>query len=172
MRTSSIVSLVTVTLAWAATLQTAMAQDPPPLKVELITPIAEFTDDVSIQVRNKFWGRGTDVMNMTDASNIAVARVTIQPKAVFPWHTHPGPVLITVVEGDFVYVLADDCLDRWYPPGTAVIDEGFGNVHTAYNPSDSQETVVIATFLGVPAGGPLTILDPGPDPGVCTLPTP
>ena len=172
MRTSTIRTLAMGIFALAATLQTAMAEDPPPLKVDLITPISEFTDDVSIQVRNQFWGRGTDVMNMADASNIVVARVTIQPKAVFPWHTHPGPVLITVVEGDFVYVLADDCLDRWYPTGTAVIDEGFGNVHTAYNPSDSGETVVIATFLGVPAGGPLTIPDNGPDPGICPLPTP
>lgn len=172
MKTPTTRLLAAVMLLLASILQTAMAQDPPPLKVELITPISEFTDDVSIQVRNQFWGRGTDVMNLGDASNIVVARVTIQPKAVFPWHTHPGPVLITVVEGDFVYVLADDCFDRLYPTGTAVVDEGFGNVHTAYNPNESGETVVIATFLGVPPGGPLTILADGPDPGICPLPSP
>lgn len=170
MRISPIRTWAVMLAASACTTQAAMAQDP--IQVDLVTPIAEFTDDVAIQVRNRFYGRGTDVMNLRDASNIAVAKVTIQPKAVFPWHTHPGPVLITVVEGDFVYVLADDCVDRWYPLGTAVIDEGFGNVHTAYNPSETEETVVIATFLGVPAGGPLTILDDGPDPGFCPLPTP
>ena len=156
----------------ASMLQTASADVPPPLQVELLTSISEFTDDVSIQVRNKFWGRGTDVMNMADASNIVVAKVTIQPKAVFPWHTHPGPVLITVVEGNLVYTLADDCLDRWYLPGSALVDAGFGNVHTAFNPDESAETVLIATFLGVPAGGPLTIPVAGPDPVVCPLPTP
>jgi quercetin dioxygenase-like cupin family protein len=171
MRNSSRLALALVLAASTCSMQAAVAQVPP-LQVELITPISEFTDIVAIQVRNKFWGRGTDVMNLGDASNIAVARVTIQPKAVFPWHTHPGPVLITVAEGDFVYVLADDCLDRWYPPGTALIDEGFGNVHSAYNPSDTDETVVIATFLGVPTGGPLTILADGPDPGICPLPAP
>jgi len=170
MRISPIRTLAIVLAASGCMMQAAMAQAP--LQVELITPISEFTDDVAIQVRNMFYGRGTDVMNLSDASNIAVAKVTIQPKAVFPWHTHPGPVLITVVEGDFVYVLADDCVDRWYGVGTAAIDEGFGNVHTAYNPNDTEETVVIATFLGVPAGGPLTILADGPDPSFCPLPTP
>jgi quercetin dioxygenase-like cupin family protein len=150
--------------------QAAHAQAP--LQVELLTPVSEFTDDVAIQVRNKFWGRGTSALNMKDASNIAVARVTIQPKAVFPWHTHPGPVLVNVVEGDFVYVLAEDCLDRLYLTGQAVVDEGFGNVHTAYNPSDTEETVVIATFLGVTPGSPLTIPVEGPDPAVCPLPAP
>jgi quercetin dioxygenase-like cupin family protein len=170
MRISPIRTLAIVLAASGCMMQAAMAQAP--LQVELITPISEFTDDVAIQIRNMFYGRGRDVMNLSDASNIAVAKVTIQPKAVFPWHTHPGPVLVTVVEGDFVYVLADDCVDRWYAVGTAVIDEGFGNVHTAYNPSETEETVVIATFLGVPAGGPLTILADGPDPGFCPLPTP
>ncbi len=136
-------------------------------------PPAEFTDDVAIQVRNKFYGRGNEVLNLRDASRIAVAKVTIQPKAVFPWHTHPGPVLITVVQGDFVYVLADDCVERWYLPGQAVVDAGFDNIHTAFNPSDSEETVVIATFLGGIAGEPLTNTNvPAPDPSVCPLPTP
>ncbi|HJR70778.1 MAG TPA: cupin domain-containing protein [Gammaproteobacteria bacterium] len=170
MRILRISTRAVVLAASTFAMQAAVAQ--PPLQVELITPISEFTDKVAIQVRNMFYGRGTDVMNLSDASHIAVAKVTIQPKAVFPWHTHPGPVLITVVEGDFVYVLADDCVNRWYGPGTAVIDEGFGNVHTAYNPSQTEKTVVIATFLGVPAGGPLTILADGPDPGICPLPTP
>lgn len=175
MKNAMIRILAAFMMVMASMLRTALADDPPPppaLQVEVLAPAAEFTDDVAIQVRNKFWGRGTEVLNMQDASNIVVAKVTIQPKAVFPWHTHPGPVLISVVQGNFVYTLADDCLDRWYLPGTAVIDAGFGNVHTAFNPDDSGETIVIATFLGVPAGDPVTIVVPGPDPAVCPLPAP
>jgi hypothetical protein len=162
------IAVAAVLAAGALTHSPANAQNP--ISVELLTPLAEFTDDVSIQIRNKFLGRETDALNVRDGSNIATVRVTFQPGAVFPWHTHPGPVLITVAEGDFVYALADDCIDRWYPAGTAVIDAGFGNVHMAYNPSLSDETVVYATFLGVPDGGPLTILVEGPDPDVCPLP--
>ncbi len=164
-------TVLTVAVLGTALFHTsAMAQSP--IAVELLTPLSEFTDKVSIQVRNKFEGRRTDALNVRDASNIAVAKVTLQPGAVFPWHTHPGPVLITIAEGDFVYTLAADCIDRWYPAGTAVIDAGFGNVHSAYNPSLSEETVVIATFLGVPDGGPLTVLAEGPDPEDCPLPSP
>jgi hypothetical protein len=167
MRFSSIA--IAAALAIGALAQpSAEAQNP--IAVELLTPLAEFTDDVSIQIRNQFLGRRMDALNVHDASNIAVVKVTFQPGAVFPWHTHPGPVLITVAEGDFVYALAEDCIDRWYPAGTAVIDAGFGNEHMAYNPSATDETVVYATFLGVPDGGPLTILTQGPDPDVCPLP--
>jgi quercetin dioxygenase-like cupin family protein len=149
----------------------ALAQ--PPLLVELIAGPAEFTDDVAIQVRNKFYDRGNEVLNLRDASKIAVAKVTIQPKAVFPWHTHPGPVLINVIEGDFVYVLAADCIERWYSDGQAVVDAGFDNVHTAFNPSATEETVVIATFLGAIGGQPLTDTNvDAPDPSFCPLPNP
>jgi quercetin dioxygenase-like cupin family protein len=162
--------LTAVLAAGAFVHQSAQAQAP--ITVEVLAGPAQFTDRVDVQVRNKFVGRGTDTINLQDASNIITARVTFQPGAVFPWHTHPGPVLITVVEGEFIYTLAEDCLDRWYPAGTALVDAGFSNVHSAHNPSDSQETVVIATFLGIPPGeGPTTFVN-GPAPDVCPLPTP
>jgi len=169
MRISTVV-MIAVLGAGLLVHQPANAQDP--ITVDLLGGPAEFSDRVAIQIRNKFLGRGTDTINLQDASNIITARVTFQPGAVFPWHTHPGPVLVTVVEGEFIYTLAEDCLERWYPAGTALIDAGFGNVHSAYNPSFSEETVVVATFLGIPPGeGPTTFVD-GPDPDVCPLPTP
>lgn len=131
-----------------------------PISVELLAGPAAFTDDVAAQIRNKFVGRGTDVMNLRDASNIAVAEITIQPGAIVPWHTHPGPVLITIADGEedadaFVYVLAEDCVERSYQAGEALIDAGGNNVHLAYNPSETDATVVLATFLG--ADGDLTV---------------
>lgn len=148
-------------------------EEPNPIEVELLTSRATFTDDVAVQIRNKFDGHGTDVINLRDASNIVIARLTIQPGAVFPWHTHPGPVLINIADGDnkgaFVYVLADDCVEREYAPGEALVDAGGDNVHSAYNPSDTHETVVIATFLEAPDDGPLTSTDGVTDPD-CELP--
>lgn len=163
---------VALAAGWAFIERPAAAQGIGGIDVEVIGERAEFTDDVAIQIRNKFPSRGTDVMNLRDASDIAVARITIQPGAVFPWHTHPGPVLVSIVEGDFVYTLAEDCVDRHYTVGQALIDAGFDNVHTAYNPSSSEETVVMASFLGVTPGDPLTIPVQGPDPARCPLPNP
>ena len=89
---------------------------------------------------------------------MAVARITIQPGARFPWHTHPGPVLVTVVSGEITYVMADDCVQRSLLAGTGFVDHGHGMIHSAMNPTDG-ETVIIATFLEATADGPLTITE-------------
>lgn len=115
-----------------------------------------FTDDVALQVRIKPDGRPSDVTNLTDASNLAVVEITVEDGARFPWHTHPGPVLAAVTEGELVYVYADDCLERRYPAGTAFVDPGGDNVHTAFNDS-GEDVVVIATFLDAPDEGELTL---------------
>ena len=130
--------------------------DPDPIAVTPLTERATFTDDVAVQIRNKFPDRGTDVLNMRDASNAFVAEVVIQPGATFPWHTHPGPVVINIAEGDFTYVLGEDCVEREYEGGQALIDAGGDNVHTAFNPGD-EPTIVVATFFDAPDDGPLTV---------------
>jgi hypothetical protein len=136
---------------------TANVENPPlPIAVELLTARHEFTDDIRVQVRVRPDGRPTEVVNLKDASNIAVLRFTVQPGVRFPWHSHPGLVLVTITQGELVFVYANDCIERPYPVGTAFVDPGFGNVHYAFNPT-GEETVLVATFLGVPATGPLTI---------------
>lgn len=133
---------------------------PLPIAVEMLTARHQFTDDVAVQVRVKPNGRPTEVVNLGDASNIAVLRFTVQPGVRFPWHSHPGLVMVTITQGDLVFVYADDCVERRYPAGTAFVDPGFGNVHYAFNPTGG-EAVLVATFLGVPATGALTLaVDP------------
>jgi quercetin dioxygenase-like cupin family protein len=127
---------------------------PLPIAVELLTGRHNFTDAFTAQMRLKPEGRSTNVVNY-DPSRMAVARITVQPGARFPWHIHPGPVLVAVTQGDLVYVYGDDCVERTYPAGTALGDPG-NNVHYAFNQTGG-ETVLIATFLGVPAEGLLTI---------------
>lgn len=133
----------------------APSSEHPPIFVEPLTGRHEFTDDVATQIRLKPQGRSQTVINSGDASKMAVVRITVQPGARFPWHTHPGPVLVAVTEGELVYVYADDCINRSYPAETAFVDPG-NSVHYAFNRTDG-ETVVIATFLDLPATGPLTI---------------
>lgn len=132
-------------------------EQPEPIAVEPITERHSFTDDVGAQISLTPEGLPEKVIDVDDASNVVVAEITVQPGATFPWHTHPGPVLATVTEGDLIYVYAEDCVERTYPTGTAFVDPGFDNVHTAFNPADSGETVVIATFLGAPDEGALTL---------------
>ena len=138
---------------------------PPPIAVELLTQRAVFTDDVELQIRNKLDGHATDVSNSHDPSRTVVAKITVQPGAQFPWHTHPGPVIVNIAQGELTYVMAHDCLDRPYPAGTAFVDPGRGMVHTAINRTDTV-TVLFATFFEVPPTGPLTI--PLDAPANCT----
>ena len=129
---------------------------PPPIFAEPLTARHAFTDDIAVQVRVQPDGRPTEVVNLQDASNIAMIRFTVQPGVRFPWHSHPGLVMVTVTQGELVFVYGDDCVERPYPTGTAFVDPGFGNVHYAFNPTGG-ETVIVAAFLGVPPTGPLTI---------------
>ena len=145
----------------AGPIGSADVEHPPlPIAAELLTARHQFTDHVAVKVRLRPHGRPTEVVNLKDASNFAVVRFTVQPGVRFPWHSHPGLVMVSITQGDLVFVYADDCIERPYPTGTAFVDPGFGNVHYAFNPTGG-ETVLVATFLGVPADGPLTLpVDP------------
>ena len=127
-----------------------------PITVELLTPRSLFTDDVNLQVRYSLEGNPTAVINSLNPSHTVVARITVQSGAQFPWHTHPGPVIVNVAQGELVYVQANDCVERRYPQGAAFVDPGRGNVHTAFN-ATGGDTVLLATFFEVPATGPITI---------------
>jgi quercetin dioxygenase-like cupin family protein len=146
----------------------AQTEPPPPIAVELLTPRSTFTDEVDMRIRYRLEGTKKNILDMDNPSRVVNARITVQPGAQFPWHTHPGPVIVNVLQGELVYVQASDCVERSYPLGTAFIDPGRGNVHTAFNPTD-EETVLIATFFEVPETGPLTITEGVVPPDDCPI---
>jgi quercetin dioxygenase-like cupin family protein len=159
-------ALVAVPLIGANVMPSAAQEPPPPIATEFLTGRAVFTDDVDLQVKIKLDGKATKVINVKDPSRTVVARFTVQPGAQFPWHTHRGPVVVNVAEGELVYVGAEDCVEREYPAGTAFVDPGHGHVHTAFNPTDDV-TVFVATFFEAPAEGPLLI--PAEAPADCLI---
>ena len=141
---------------------------PAPIAVEPLTPRAAFTEQTAMQFRLKLDGQSTDVIKTSDPSHIVTTKITVPPGAQFPWHTHHGPVLVTVLEGEMTYVLSSDCVGHRHPAGTAFVDQGH-EVHTAYNGTKAV-TVLIATFLEVPSGtAPLSI--PTNTPPSCKIPT-
>jgi quercetin dioxygenase-like cupin family protein len=149
-------ALIAVLLIGANVLPSAAQQPPPPIATEFLTARAVFTDDVDLKVKVKLDGKATRGVNVKDPSRTVTARITVQPGAQFPWHTHPGPVVVNVVQGELVYVDAEDCVERGYPAGTAFVDLGRGHVHTAFNATDDV-TVIVATFFEAPEEGPLLI---------------
>lgn len=132
------------------------AADPVPIAVEPLSGFTDFTDDVSLKFKRKLHDQGAEVLDVSDPGRMLVARITVQPGARFPWHTHPGPVVVHVVEGDLIYQQGSDCVERSYTSGTAFLDPG-NKTHTAWNPSGNEATVLIGVFHGVPEGSAPTI---------------
>jgi quercetin dioxygenase-like cupin family protein len=160
-------ALLGVAVIGANVLPSAAQQQPQPIASEPLTGRAVFTDDVDLKLKVKLDGEERVVVNAKDPSRTFVARFTVQPGAQFPWHTHPGPVIVNVTQGELVYVAADDCVHRSYPAGTAFVDPGHGHVHTAYNPTGAP-TVFVATFFEAPAA-PAPLLIPADEPGDCEV---
>jgi quercetin dioxygenase-like cupin family protein len=158
--------LIGVALISANALPSAAQQAPPPIATELLTGRAVFTDNVDLKIKSKLDGEATQVLNTREPSRTVVARITVQPGAQFPWHTHPGPVIVNVMKGELVYVGSDDCVEREYSADTAFVDAGRGHVHTAFNPTNDV-TVLVATFFEAPAQGPLLI--PAQAPADCDI---
>jgi hypothetical protein len=125
----------------------------------------EFTTDVAAQIRTKLDGEQTVVRNLSDASDVVVAKITITDGVVAPWHTHSGPAMVlNSGPGTLTSVITDDCVARDYPPGTAFVDPGGASLHSAVNNS-GEDVVLLAIFLGVESG-PVIPVDAPAD---CTL---
>ena len=74
-------------------------------------------------------------------SDLYVNQNTWQPGGRTGWHTHPGPSLITVIEGTItVYDAANPtCTARTYTVGQSFTDIGCGDIHNVVN-----ETAAVA----------------------------
>lgn len=109
-----------------------------------------FRDDVNVMVRLKY-ERETMVSQADESGDVVFARVTFQPGGALPWHTHPGPAIVSVVSGELTLVRAEGCTVLRYPAGSAFVDPGQGMVHVGFN-GGSTEVVLNVTYLGVPPG--------------------
>jgi hypothetical protein len=94
-------------------------------------------------------------------------QIVIGPGGTTGWHSHPGPVLVTVKSGALTLVYADDrtCQGRTYTAGESFIDRGDEFVHTALN-RGGVNLEFWATYLvpGAP-GAPIRI--DAASPGTC-----
>ena len=79
------------------------------------------TENLKLQIR-------TDV-------DVVTQTITILPNGHFGWHSHPGPVIVTVTAGALTFYDGDDgaCTPVVYAAGSSFIDEGGGHVHFARN---------------------------------------
>jgi quercetin dioxygenase-like cupin family protein len=120
-------------------------------------------DGVNFVVKNGGWMTQLRTKGQTD---IAVVENRVAPGGSFGWHSHPGPSIIIVKQGEITFYRADDptCTPQVYRAGDAFIDQGT-DVHIGVN-RGSVDLVVIVTRL-LPDGAKAR--NDAADPQVCGL---
>ena len=97
-------------------------------------------------------------------TEVAIQKVTITPGGHTGWHTHPGPILVIVTEGQINHTRfgkKDGCIERVFGPGES--EQAFvevpNQVHMARNKGDVDAVLYIAR-LNIPVGGEITDSSP------------
>ena len=78
------------------------------------------------------------------------------------WHTHPGPVFITVTQGQLTYYEYDDptCAPHVVSAGQGFVDDARGHIVRNESGLPAQDVSVIIAPVGAPFRGELSA--PGP----------
>jgi hypothetical protein len=79
------------------------------------------------------------------------------------WHSHPGPVFITVTDGTLTYYLYDDptCTPHVVTTGNGFVDDGRGHMVRNESGQSAQDvSVIIAPTAGAPFRGELDAPNP------------
>jgi hypothetical protein len=73
------------------------------------------------------------------------------------WHTHPGPVFITVTEGKVTFYEADDptCTPKVVSAGEGYVDSGAGHIGRNESGQPAKDVSVIIAPPGLPFRGEL-----------------
>ena len=94
--------------------------------------------------------------------DIVVRRHDYDPHSTTGWHSHPGPVFITVTQGTLTYYEYDDptCTPRTVSAGQGFVDDGHGHVVRNETDQPAQDMSVIIA----PVGGAFRTDLPAPHP--------
>ena len=87
-----------------------------------------------------------------DPIDIVVRQHDYAPHSTTGWHSHPGPVFITVTQGTLTYYAHHDptCTPRTVSAGQGFVDDGHGHVVRNESDQPAQDiSVIIAPVGGV-----------------------
>ncbi|MGI8971017.1 MAG: cupin domain-containing protein [Dehalococcoidia bacterium] len=82
--------------------------------------------------------------------DIVVRRHDYDPHSTTGWHTHPGPIFITVTHGTLTYYESDDptCTPHIVSAGQGFVDDGRGHVVRNETDQPAQDMSVITAPVG------------------------
>jgi quercetin dioxygenase-like cupin family protein len=126
---------------------------------------AGFADTVDIKLKLR---DDQEVIHVDGAADTVMQQILIGPGGQTGWHSHPGPAIALITDGELTLYSGDDptCTGRTFGAGQAFVDSGQGHVHMARNLT-GQNTEVWVTYLDVPPGKTPRV--DGADPGNCVF---
>lgn len=94
--------------------------------------------------------------------DIVVRQHDYAPGSSTGWHTHPGPIFITVVQGTLTFYDYDDptCTPKLVSAGQGYVDDGHGHIGLNQGGQPARDVSVILAPVGLPFRAELTA--PGP----------
>ena len=99
--------------------------------------------------------------------DVATQQIVMEGGGSTGWHSHPGPVVVTVKSGALRLIYADDptCDGTVYEAGDSFIDRGDAVTHIARNVSSTAQVEFWATYLvpGAPGTGFRNDVSPAPN---------
>jgi quercetin dioxygenase-like cupin family protein len=104
------------------------------------------TDAIHEHAHDNGWSVELEVEGATD---FVQQDVMLAPGGFSGWHSHPGPVLITVKSGTATWYNADNCTPIVYPKGSAFIEPA--NVHHDVANRGSDNLELLDTYI-IPKG--------------------
>ena len=122
-----------------------------------------------VGLRNIALARGAYSSNVTlpfeNGSDVAMAKIIVQPGGNSGWHAHPGGAIIVLKHGSLTLYRShgDQCVTDTYSAGQVFVEEP-GEVTDVVN-TGPRPYVLFVTFPRVPPGQPPRIDEP--DPGTC-----
>ena len=92
-----------------------------------------------------------------DPLDIVVRTHDYEPGGSTGWHTHPGPVFITVLQGSVTFYEADDpsCTPKVVYAGEGYVDTGRGHYGRNETAEPAKDVTVIFAPVGLPFRGEL-----------------
>ena len=102
-----------------------------------------------------------DAVEFSSASgrpvDVVVRTHDYAPGSTTGWHTHPGPIFITVVEGTLTFYEYDDrtCAPKVVPKGQGYVDSGHGHIARNESGAPARDVSVIIAPVGKPFRGEL-----------------
>lgn len=104
-------------------------------------------------------------LSIRDDVDVVTQTITITPGGHTGWHSHPGPVFVTIAAGTMTFYDAADpsCTPVTYATGDSFVDRGGDSIHIARN-EGTTNLVIYATYL-VPVDA--AVRTDEADPGTC-----